>query len=167
MNLFYTGNIKDTKSYLDLIQDLEVTILDDQDLDLTIAELLAGKKAEGNGESSGKPLLFFEEATPDEAIEVMERFENAGLEPPLLAGKTPMNQEWTLRALLEELSQEDLYMALYNEIADRLSRVDPQIMNNNPALGDRCIEAAMALRDEADLDVLKSVLASLIEAGLE
>lgn len=167
MNLFYTGNIKNLKPYLDLIPDLEVSLLTDKDLNLTVSDLLSGKRGEGDAQADGKPLLFFEDATPDEAIAVLERFEQAGLEPPLLAGKTEMNENWTLAALLEELSQEDLYMALYNEIAERLSRVDPQIMNSDPELAERCIQAALALRDNAELDVLKSVMASLMEAGLE
>jgi len=87
--------------------DLEPVWAGPSHVDQTLGDLIALPAGTGAGEDSALPrAVIMAGITENELHILMAAHREAGLQRPLWAALTPTSEEWTLQALLDELSEE-------------------------------------------------------------
>ena len=88
--------------------DRPVIFATDRDAERALIELLSSENRSGMGMSSGMPrAIIMSGFTQEELHTLMNAYRKAGLPAQLWATLTPVSENWTLEALLLELSKED------------------------------------------------------------
>jgi len=88
--------------------DRPVIFATDGDAEQSLIELLSSENRSGMGMSSSIPrAIIMSGFTQEELHTLMNAYRKAGLPAQLWATLTPVSENWTLEALLLELSKED------------------------------------------------------------
>jgi hypothetical protein len=96
--------------------DRPLIFVTDADSDKTLEEVLACEDRSGMGEPSGLPrATVMSGFTQEEVHLMMHAYRRAGLPAQLWATLTPISENWTVRALLDELLAESEAFKKKNE----------------------------------------------------
>jgi len=94
------------------LQDLPLIYAASEDLEISLADLLARQDKAGRGQPSRMPAaIIMAGITENELHQLISSYRKASMPEPMWATLTPTSENWTLRHLLKELSAERAALA--------------------------------------------------------